>query len=218
MPTLEEAADLSNVPSVKETHLPLPERRRGKVRDIYVIPAADGHPTRVLIVATDRVSAFDVVLPTPVPGKGCMLTDISVRWFDFIERLGIIDHQLLSTDPSDVPGLEADHRAQITGRVMIGRASEVIPVECVVRGYAAGSGWLEYEQDQCICGVPLPGGIEQYALGEPESGGSFRCLVPPATTQRRANVQRRESVSRRGAPSPLPPYAAEPPDHVRSAQ
>jgi phosphoribosylaminoimidazole-succinocarboxamide synthase len=144
---------------VVRTNLPLPGRREGKVRDIYGLAAESDRPPRLLIVATDRVSAFDVVLPTPIPGKGRLLTEISVKWFDVIRGLGIIGDHVVSADAADVPGLDAAQRSEIAGRVMIGRAAEVVPVEFVVRGYLAGSGWREYQQSASVCGVSLPEGL-----------------------------------------------------------
>ncbi|MGY8752980.1 MAG: phosphoribosylaminoimidazolesuccinocarboxamide synthase [Phycisphaerales bacterium] len=146
--------------SVYETHLPFPERRQGKVRDIYQIPAQNGEAGKVLIIASDRISAFDVVLPTAVSGKGQELTTISCKWFDFIRDLGIIEDHLLSTKPEDVPGLEPSMYDQCEGRMMLGRACEVIPVEFVVRGYLAGSGWKEYQNDGTVCGIALPEGLQ----------------------------------------------------------
>jgi phosphoribosylaminoimidazole-succinocarboxamide synthase len=148
--------------AIFETHLPLPERRQGKVRDVYAVPPArSGDPRRYLIVATDRISAFDVVMPTPIPGKGKLLTEISLRWFELIRALGIVRDHLLSTDPADVPGLAPAQRASVDGRMMLVRAAEVVPIECVVRGYLAGSGWSEYTESQTVCGVPLPAGLRQ---------------------------------------------------------
>jgi phosphoribosylaminoimidazole-succinocarboxamide synthase len=147
--------------AVFETDLPLPGRRQGKVRDIYTLPPAAGEPPKVLIVATDRVSAFDVVMPTPVPGKGAMLTDISVRWFDFVRKLGVIDDHLLATEPDAIEGLDDGHRRQLQGRMMLGRAAKVVPVECVVRGYVAGSGWADYTKTGCVCGHTLPEGLQR---------------------------------------------------------
>jgi phosphoribosylaminoimidazole-succinocarboxamide synthase len=144
---------------VVQTDLPLPSRRQGKVRDIYELPAESGRPPTVVIVATDRISAFDVVLPTPMPGKGRLLTEISLAWFELIRGLGIIEDHILSGDAGDVPGLDDAQRAEIAGRVMVGRAAEVVPIEFVVRGYLAGSGWKEYQQSQSVCGVPLPAGL-----------------------------------------------------------
>jgi len=142
-----------------QTDLGLPGRRQGKVRDIYPLPGRAGDPPRLLIVATDRVSAFDVVLPTPIPGKGRMLTEISIRWFEHIRALGIIGDHLLSTDPGDVAGLTHRERDLLQGRIMIGRAAQVVPVEFVVRGYLAGSGWKEYQKSQSVCGISLPEGL-----------------------------------------------------------
>ncbi|MHC4775303.1 MAG: phosphoribosylaminoimidazolesuccinocarboxamide synthase [Planctomycetota bacterium] len=141
------------------TDLPLPDRREGKVRDIYGLPAEAGQPPRLLIVATDRISAFDVILPTPIPGKGRLLTDISLKWFELIRALGITGDHVVSGNAADAPGLDAGQRSEIAGRVVIARATEVVPIEFVVRGYLAGSGWREYQQRQAVCGVPLPGGL-----------------------------------------------------------
>jgi phosphoribosylaminoimidazole-succinocarboxamide synthase len=141
------------------TDLGLPGRRQGKVRDIYDIPATGGMAQRLLIIATDRVSAFDVVMPNGIPGKGRLLTDISLRWFEFIRNLGLIGDHLLSSDPQDVPDLGVQERALLDGRIMIGRTAKVVPVEFVVRGYLAGSGWKEYQQRGSVCGVTLPEGL-----------------------------------------------------------
>lgn len=147
--------------AVYRTDLPLPDRREGKVRDVYRIPATDRLDAGLLIVATDRVSAFDVVLPTPVPGKGRLLTDISTQWFTFVRERNIVADHLLSTDPADIPGLNDHQRRQIEGRMMLGRACQVVPIECVVRGYLAGSGWTEYQTSQTVCGIKLPAGLQQ---------------------------------------------------------
>lgn len=147
--------------AVLETRLPLPDRRQGKVRDVYGVPATGSSPPRVLIVATDRISAFDVVMPTPITGKGKLLTQISGKWFDLIRKANIIADHVLSTDPADVPGLSEKDRRQIDGRMMLVRAADVVPVEFVVRGYLAGSGWVEYQQSQTVCGIKLPAGLKQ---------------------------------------------------------
>ncbi len=147
--------------AVVETRLPLPDRRQGKVRDIYRVPATGDTPARVLIVASDRISAFDVVMPTAIPGKGKVLTQISTRWFELIREAGLIGDHLISTDPADVPGLTADDRRLIDGRMMLVRAAQVVPIEFVVRGYLAGSGWVEYQQSQTVCGIKLPAGLRQ---------------------------------------------------------
>lgn len=138
------------------TDLPLPNRRQGKVRDLYDITLPDGSPG-VLIVATDRISAFDVVMGNGVPGKGVLLTQISRFWFDhFADR---IDHHLVSTDPALVAGLNDEQRAMLAGRSMLCRRYEVVPIECVARGYLAGSGWKDYQASGQVCGVALPEGL-----------------------------------------------------------
>jgi phosphoribosylaminoimidazole-succinocarboxamide synthase len=154
-------AVVSSVEPLIRTTLSLPDRREGKVRDIYRVPAQRGGPPRLLIVATDRISAFDVVLATPIPGKGRLLCDISLRWFHFVRELRLIGDHLLSSDPGELPELTPQQRARLEGRIMIGRAAEVIPVEFVVRGYLAGSGWQEYQRTGSVCGVPLPAGLRQ---------------------------------------------------------
>lgn len=122
---------------------------RGKVRDVY------DFGDRLLFIATDRISAFDWVLPTGIPDKGRVLTRISEFWF---ELLGV-DHHLLSMDPRDVP-LPADvDPVPFLGRSMVVRKTSVFPVECVVRGYLSGSGWKEYRQDGTVCGIRLPEGL-----------------------------------------------------------
>ena len=147
--------------AVFQTNLPLPDRRQGKVRDIYRVPGAAGESGRVLIVASDRISAFDVVMPTPIPTKGKVLTDISMKWFELIRSLKLVGDHVISTSPDDVPGLDAAQRTQIEGRMMLCQAAKVVPIECVVRGYLAGSGWVEYQQSQTVCGIKLPAGLKQ---------------------------------------------------------
>ncbi|RMH25847.1 MAG: phosphoribosylaminoimidazolesuccinocarboxamide synthase [Planctomycetota bacterium] len=149
---------MTTLDAVAETSLPLPGLRRGKVRDVYEIP---GEAPRLAIVATDRISAFDVVLPTPLPGKGRLLTDISTRWLTWIEAQGLVRTHLVSTDPADIPGLTDADRSQIEGRVTIGRACRVVPIECVVRGYLVGSGWKEYQASGSVCGIGLPAGLRE---------------------------------------------------------
>jgi phosphoribosylaminoimidazole-succinocarboxamide synthase len=161
-PGLDEVVDCPTMPAashaVFETHLPLPGRRQGKVRDVYRVPTELG-PDQVLIVATDRLSAFDVVMPTAIPGKGRLLTEVSLGWFHFIRDLDLIGDHLISTDPHDVPGLSDDDRELIDGRMMLCRAVEVVPIECVARGYLAGSGWNEYRATSTVCGIELPEGL-----------------------------------------------------------
>ena len=141
---------------VMETNLRLPNKRSGKVRDIYDATLPDG-AEGLLIVATDRVSAFDVVLANGPAGKGVVLTQISKFWFDHFA--GVLDHHLVSTDVADVPGLNDDERAQLAGRVMLCRAAKVLPVECIARGYLAGSGWKDYQRSGQVCGIDLPSGL-----------------------------------------------------------
>lgn len=159
--TIDPAKAMRDQTAVFSTDLKLPNRRQGKVRDIYDVPGDRGNPARLLIVASDRISAFDVVLPAPIPGKGRLLTDISLRWFELIRSLDIVGDHLVSTDAASVPGLSAADRALIQGRMMLVRAARVVPIECVVRGYLAGSGWVEYQDSQSVCGIKLPKGLRQ---------------------------------------------------------
>ena len=127
--------------------------RRGKVRDVY------DFGDRLVIIATDRISAFDVILPTPIPQKGVLLTAMSNYWFRFFD--GRIGHHLISTDvPAAMPELNP-YREQLQGRSVLVRKTQVIPIECVVRGYLAGSGWGQYRKTQSVCGVSLPPGLRQ---------------------------------------------------------
>ena len=135
-------------------------RARGKVRDVY-----DAGEDRLLLVATDRISAFDVVLPDPIPDKGRVLTGLSSFWFDTLSDL--TPHHVVSVDPSDFPGPFAGEAA-LAGRAMLVRRAEVVPIECVARGYLAGSGWAQYRESYAVCGVPLPAGlVESERLPEP---------------------------------------------------
>ncbi len=127
------------------------EQRRGKVRDIY--DYGDG----LLIVATDRISAFDVVMPNGIPNKGKLLTDVSLHWFRITEH--IVPSHLISADPADFPEEVRSHDHLLAGRTMWVRKAQVIPVECVVRGYLAGSGWKQYQATGSICGHKLPPGL-----------------------------------------------------------
>ena len=141
---------------ILETNLPLPNRRQGKVRDLYDVEMPDGGQA-LLIVATDRVSAFDVVLANGPAGKGVVLTQISKFWFDRFG--GDFNHHLISTDAVDVPGLDAAERDQIAGRSMLCRKARVLPVECIARGHLAGSGWKDYQRSGQVCGIDLPPGL-----------------------------------------------------------
>jgi phosphoribosylaminoimidazole-succinocarboxamide synthase len=133
---------------------------QGKVRDIY--DAGDEH---LLLVATDRISAFDVVLPDPIPNKGRVLTGLSSFWFD--RTADLVPHHVVSTSPAAFPEPFAGVAA-LAGRSMLVRKAKVVPMECVARGYLAGSGWLQYGSTRSVCGVPLPGGlVESDRLPEP---------------------------------------------------
>ena len=133
-------------------------KRSGKVRDIYELPE------QLLIIATDRISAYDVVMPNGIPDKGRVLTQISVFWFDLLA--GIAPNHLASTALKDLP--EDCRSEEIDGRTMLCRKCDVVPIECVVRGYLAGSGWREYQEAGTVCGIELPEGLKQCAeLPEP---------------------------------------------------
>ena len=138
----------------------LPPPRRGKVRDIY---ETDEH---LLIVATDRVSAFDVVLHEGISGKGRVLTQVSRFWF---ERLAdIVPHHLIAVDVDAFPAVFQSARDSLAGRSMLVKKAEPLPVECIVRGYLAGSGWQEYRASGTVCGISLPQGLrESERLPEP---------------------------------------------------
>jgi len=126
---------------------------RGKVRDIYDLG------DKLLIVASDRISAFDVVMANGIPYKGIVLTQISLFWFDFLS--GEIEHHLISDDVSAFPEPFCQYAKQLAGRSMLVKKTEVLPIECVVRGYLAGSGWKEYKDSRTICGQKLPAGLKQ---------------------------------------------------------
>jgi phosphoribosylaminoimidazole-succinocarboxamide synthase len=149
--------------------------RRGKVRDVYDLG------DRLVIVATDRLSAFDWVLPTAIPDKGRVLTALSLFWFDFLG----VPHHLLGADLKAM-GPEFAARADVlAGRTVLVRKARVVPVECVVRGYLAGSGWQEYRAGGAVCGVPLPPGLRQ----------SERLPEPVFTPATKAEVGHDENIS-----------------------
>ena len=124
---------------------------RGKVRDIYDLG------DKLLIVASDRISAFDVVMPNPIPDKGKVLTQLSKFWFDLTKD--IVPNHVLSTEVKDYPEECHPHKEMLEGRSMLVTKTEVLPVECVVRGYLSGSGWEEYRKTKNVCGIPLPNGL-----------------------------------------------------------
>lgn len=125
--------------------------RRGKVRDVYDLGE------RLVIVASDRISAFDWVLPTPIPDKGRLLTSMTLFWLDFLQA----PNHLISADVAALPAPFAAQAAALAGRTMLVRKADVVPFECVVRGYLAGSGWKEYRRHQTVCGLRLPAGLRE---------------------------------------------------------
>jgi len=132
---------------------------RGKVRDLFDLGE------RLLIVATDRISAYDVVMTEPVPGKGALLTGISVAWFRRIEAAGLVRHHLISADWRDFPA--PFRREELAGRSMLVHKTQRFDLECVVRGYLVGSGWKDYRATGAVCGVDLPPGLKEAARLEP---------------------------------------------------
>ncbi len=175
-------------------HLPV---RRGKVRDIYDLG------DRLLLVATDRISAFDWVLPSGIPGKGILLTQISTFWFDYLN----VPHHVLASDLSSADLPECVERETLNGRAMLVRKCDVVPVECVVRGYLAGSAWQEYQQSGAVCGLALPSGLKECdrlpepiftpatkaAAGEHDENISFDQMVQ-LVGQSRAEALRTQSL------------------------
>jgi phosphoribosylaminoimidazole-succinocarboxamide synthase len=124
----------------------------GKVREIFDLGE------HLLLVATDRISAFDCILPNPIPRKGAVLTSISAFWF---QRFGFVENHVVATGVRDFPAALQPFAAQLAQRSMVVKKAKPLPVECVVRGYLAGSGWKEYQASQTICGIPLPSGLRQ---------------------------------------------------------
>ncbi len=149
--------------AMRASDLPLPRIGRGKVRDIYAVG-----DDRLLLVTTDRISAFDVVMAETIPMKGTVLTQISAWWFDRLKDS--VPHHMISADTEaiirQVPALR-DHRAAIAGRAMLCRRTKVFPIECVIRGYLSGSAWKEYAQQGTLAGEKLPRGLVESAKLEP---------------------------------------------------
>jgi phosphoribosylaminoimidazole-succinocarboxamide synthase len=166
--------------------LPFPIRR-GKVRDVYDLG------DYLLIVATDRISAFDCIMPNGIPGKGKILTALSLFWFE--RFAGQFENHLIATELADYPTHLHAYADQITGRSMLVRKAQVVPIECVARGYLAGSGWKEYQASRTVCGIPLPGGLRQSEkLPEP--------IFTPATKEESGhdiNISFEETVRRIGS-------------------
>jgi len=151
--------------------------RRGKVRDVYDLG------DKLLIVSTDRISCFDVILPSGIPCKGKVLTSISAFWFDFIKD--VIGHHLITTDVEEYPLELKKYKQDLAGRSMLVLKTRPLPVECVVRGYLSGSGWKEYKQKQSICSISLPAGLKE----------SDKLEQPIFTPSTKADVGHDENVS-----------------------
>lgn len=133
---------------------------RGKVRDIYDLG------DKLLIITSDRLSAFDVILSDPIPDKGAVLTSLSAHWFRQTEK--IVKNHIISFDPSEYPESVQEYASELKGRSMLVKKAKPLPVECIVRGYIAGSGWKEYKDSRSVCGIPLaPGLRESEKLPEP---------------------------------------------------
>lgn len=144
--------------ALTETNLPELPVRHGKVRDVYDLGE------HLLLIATDRISAFDWVLPTGIPDKGRALTAVSNFWFDFLDT----PHHLIKSDVDQMPLSDELDCEPLRGRAMLTKKADVVPIECVVRNYLAGSGWNEYQQSSSVCGVKLPAGlVESDRLPEP---------------------------------------------------
>jgi phosphoribosylaminoimidazole-succinocarboxamide synthase len=172
---------------ISQTNFPgLKLRGRGKVRDIYELG------DQLLIVATDRLSAFDVVLPTPIPDKGLVLTQLSLFWFEKLTN--VVPPHVISAD--HFTGELAPYADALDGRAMLVKKTEPVPIECVVRGYISGSGWKDYQRTGGICGIPLPKGLR-------ESDQLPEAIFTPstkATTGHDENISFDETVSRIGRP------------------
>ena len=166
----------------------LPLLARGKVRDNYAVG-----DDRILMLASDRISAFDVIMGEPIPGKGVLLTQMALFWF---KKLGhICPNHLTGDAPESV--VRADEVLQVTGRAMLVKRLQPIPIEAVVRGYLAGSGWQEYQASQSVCGVPLPKGLRN-ASRLPES--IFTPAAKAAMGEHDENITFEQTVERIGAP------------------
>lgn len=170
----------SAAPVVETTFSDLKLVRRGKVRDVYAIDEE-----RLLIVATDRISAFDCILPTPIARKGEVLTALSKFWFEKLAH--IVPNHMITTSMDEMPEVVRGHSENLRGRSMLVRRTDVFPVECVVRGYLSGSGWKDYQRTGQVCGHQLPAGLrESEQLAEP--------IFTPAT---KAETGHDENISTR---------------------
>jgi phosphoribosylaminoimidazole-succinocarboxamide synthase len=165
-------------PAVLDTHLDgLTLARRGKVRDVYDLGE------HLLIVATDRISAFDYVLGSGIPDKGKVLTQLSAFWFDHVGDL--VPHHCIAVDVEDFPAVTRPHRDILRGRSMLVRKTTPLPVECVARGYLSGSGWKDYQKSGAVCGVALPAGLRE----------SDRLPTPIFTPATKAETGHDENIS-----------------------
>jgi phosphoribosylaminoimidazole-succinocarboxamide synthase len=131
-------------------------KHRGKVRDMYEIP---GHTDKLLMVATDRISAYDVVMQEAIPGKGAVLTQLSLFWFDLLQ--GIVENHLITAEVENYPEICHPYAEQLVGRSMLVKKSQPLPIECIVRGYISGSFWSAYKKDPVVCGFQLPAGMKE---------------------------------------------------------
>ena len=184
---------LSTAPLLETSLDGLTLHRRGKVRDVYDIELPSGEPA-LLMIATDRISAFDYVLGSGIPDKGKVLTQLSGFWF---ERMGdLVPHHLLSMNVDEFPAPARVHADVLRGRTMLARRTEPVPIECVARGYLSGSGWKEYQQTGKVCGITLPAGLrESDRLPEP--------IFTPATkadTGHDVNISEEEAAGIIGRP------------------
>lgn len=142
-----------NTQIVVNTNLPLPIVSKGKVRDIYSVNG------NLLLVATDRISAFDIVLPDPIPSKGVCLTQLSKFWFDYTKD--IIPNQVISTEVADFPKDTQNYKKELAYRSMLVKKTKVVPIECIVRGYLSGSAWSSYQKDGTVCSIKLLKGLRE---------------------------------------------------------
>jgi len=192
------------MPVVLQTSLPGLTPRRGKVRDVYDLG------DRLLLVSTDRISAFDYVLPSGIPDKGKVLTQIAAFWFGLLDE----PNHLITTDVDAMDLPAGADRAMLAGRSTLGRKTSVVPIECVVRGYLAGSGWKEYQQSGTVCGISLPPGLTESARlpepiftpatkaeqGEHDENISFERLVEIVGRERAGELRRRSlAIFQRGS-------------------
>lgn len=142
-----------NEQTIIETKLPIPIVNKGKVRDIYDVDTA------LLLIVTDRISAYDYVLPNPIPSKGICLTQLSKFWFEYTKN--IVSNHMISTDISEYPSELQGFDDQLKYRSMLVKKAKVVPIECIVRGYISGSAWSSYKKDGTVCGISIPKGLSQ---------------------------------------------------------